>query len=210
MYPPYSETMPVSHGRMARAPAPVEACGKKVLLDMGSGSLSQLQRTEDLAALDMIVVSHCISTHMGDLFCAKYQLETRRAWGETVPKIPLLAPAWRRSGPGRSLAQGKCLTSARVDDGACFTLGGIRLTFIRLEHFGGIVRPAAFCTGQKNIGLFCRLRPVPAAAGTCKGRRCLLCEAPLTGAAGRAEPPLICLQRPRAFLLPSTMHSGCC
>ena len=85
----------------------VEACGKKVLLDMGSGSLSQLQRTEDLAALDMIVVSHLHFDHMGDLFCAKYQLETRRAWGETVPKIPLLAP------PGRSLAQGKCLTSAR-------------------------------------------------------------------------------------------------
>ena len=34
----------------------VEACGKKILLDMGSGSLSQLLRAEDIAKLDMIVL----------------------------------------------------------------------------------------------------------------------------------------------------------
>ena len=179
----------------------VEACGKKVLLDMGSGSLSQLQRTEDLAALDMIVVSHLHFDHMGDLFCAKYQLETRRAWGETVPKIPLLAPPmpqWAR----QELGAGEVFDICEVGDGACFTLGGIRLTFIRLEH---LVESYGLrlCTGQKTLAYARNCRHLQRAPMSFCARQ------PLPGAAGPSRATTY-LQRPRAFLLPSTMQSGCC
>ena len=142
----------------------VEACGKKVLLDMGSGSLSQLQRTEDLAALDMIVVSHLHFDHMGDLFCAKYQLETRRAWGETVPKIPLLAPPmpqWAR----QELGAGEVFLPTPACARSC-------------RHL------------QRAPMSFCARQPLPGAAGPSRATTYL--------------------QRPRAFLLPSTMQSGCC
>ena len=163
----------------------VEACGKKVLLDMGSGSLSQLQRTEDLAALDMIVVSHLHFDHMGDLFCAKYQLETRRAWGETVPKIPLLAPPmpqWAR----QELGAGEVFDICEVGDGACFTLGGIRLTFIRLEH---LVESYGLrlCTGQKTLAYSADTGLCPHLPALAKGADAFLCEATLTGGSGAEQ-----------------------
>ena len=67
---------------------------------MGNGSLAKLQKDVDLAALDLIAISHLHFDHFGDLFCAKYQLESRRACGEAIPRIPLLTPrlaAWARA-----------------------------------------------------------------------------------------------------------------
>ena len=78
----------------------IEADGGRILLDMGNGSLAKLQKDVDLAALDLIVISHLHFDHFGDLFCAKYQLESRRACGEAIPRIPLLTPrlpAWARA-----------------------------------------------------------------------------------------------------------------
>ena len=56
----------------------IEAEGRRILLDMGNGSLAKLQKDVDLAALDLIAISHLHFDHFGDLFCAKYQLESRR------------------------------------------------------------------------------------------------------------------------------------
>ena len=70
----------------------IEAEGRRILLDMGNGSLAKLQKDVDLAALDLIAISHLHFDHFGDLFCAKYQLESRRACGEAIPRIPLLTP----------------------------------------------------------------------------------------------------------------------
>ena len=70
----------------------IEAEGRRILLDMGNGSLAKLQKDVDLAALDLIAISHLHFDHFGDLFCAKYQLESRRACGEAIPRT--LAGAW--------------------------------------------------------------------------------------------------------------------
>jgi len=70
----------------------LEAENKKILIDMGNGSTAKIQQKMDLAQLDAIVISHLHFDHFGDLFCAKYQLETRAACGEKIKKIPLLIP----------------------------------------------------------------------------------------------------------------------
>ena len=56
----------------------VEAAGKKILLDMGNGSLTKLRKKIDLAELDLIVISHLHFDHFGDLFCAKYHLKPEK------------------------------------------------------------------------------------------------------------------------------------
>ena len=48
----------------------IEAEGRRILLDMGNGSLAKLQKDVDLAALDLIAISHLHFDHFGDLFCA--------------------------------------------------------------------------------------------------------------------------------------------
>jgi len=65
---------------------------KKILLDIGNGSVAKIKQKVDPAALDVIVITHLHFDHFGDLFCLKYQLETRKAYGEDIHKITLLIP----------------------------------------------------------------------------------------------------------------------
>ena len=67
--------------------------GKRILLDMGNGSAAKLQKHLPLTQLDAIIISHLHFDHFGDLFCAKYALETKRAYGENLKPIPLFIPA---------------------------------------------------------------------------------------------------------------------
>lgn len=111
----------------------VEAAGKRILLDMGNASLTQLQKRLDLKELDLILLSHLHFDHFGDLFCAKYQMETRAAQGEELRAIPLLAPAlpdWAAA----ELLPGGVFGLRTVTDGFSLACGGVRLTFTRVEH----------------------------------------------------------------------------
>lgn len=111
----------------------VQAGTKRILLDMGCGSLAKLQCGADLASLDLIVISHLHFDHFGDLFCAKYQLESRMAYGETLRPIPLLAPAlpgWAQ----KELCPGGVFEPHAVTDGFDFSLGEVQLTFVQNVH----------------------------------------------------------------------------
>ena len=104
----------------------IEADGGRILLDMGNGSLAKLQKDVDLAALDLIVISHLHFDHFGDLFCAKYQLESRRACGEAIPRIPLLTPrlpAWARA----ELCTNDVFEPHVIEDGLRFRMGDAAL-----------------------------------------------------------------------------------
>ena len=111
----------------------VEACGKKILMDMGNGSLAKIRQKIDLAALDAIVISHLHFDHFGDLFCAKYHLETRKAYGENIRKIPLLIPKlpdWAAA----ELCTNDVFEIFTVTDGRSFCFGGLEISFIELVH----------------------------------------------------------------------------
>ncbi|MEI3014382.1 MAG: MBL fold metallo-hydrolase [Ruthenibacterium lactatiformans] len=111
----------------------IEADGGRILLDMGNGSLAKLQKDVDLAALDLIVISHLHFDHFGDLFCAKYQLESRRACGEAIPRIPLLTPrlpAWARAEP----CTNDVFEPHVIEDGLRFRMGDAALEFIGTVH----------------------------------------------------------------------------
>ena len=70
--------------------------GKRILLDMGNGSAAKLQKHLPLTQLDAIIISHLHFDHFGDLFCAKYALETKRK-SEAYPAVyPRLAAMGKR------------------------------------------------------------------------------------------------------------------
>lgn len=111
----------------------VEAEGKKILLDMGNGSLAKIRQNVDLADLDIIVISHLHFDHFGDLFCAKYHLETRKAYGENIRKILLLIPQlpdWAAA----ELYTNEVFDIHTISDGALFKFDKLEISFVELVH----------------------------------------------------------------------------
>lgn len=111
----------------------LETCGKRILIDMGCGSLSQLQKYSDLKDLDLIVLSHLHFDHFGDIFCAKYQLETRKAYGEEIIPIPLLCPAlpeWA----AQELLTGNIFDYKEVKDHWKYDFDNIGFEFFLVPH----------------------------------------------------------------------------
>ena len=74
---------PVGVGTAYSAPGVDQACflvevaGKRILLDLGAGSLNRLQQQIDPVDLDLILISHLHPDHCIDLF----SLQVYLAWG---------------------------------------------------------------------------------------------------------------------------------
>lgn len=156
----------------------VEAGGKRISLDMGNGSLAKLQKDIDLASLDMIVISHLHFDHFGDLFCAKYQLESRRAYGEAIPKIPLLAPrlpAWAQA----ELCTNEVFEPHVIEDGLRFCLGDVALEFTGTVHLIESYGVRLSAEG-KTLAYSGDAGACPQLARIAAGADLFLCEATLT------------------------------
>lgn len=50
----------------------IECCGKKILLDAGSGCLSRLQGYCSLDEIDMVILTHLHADHCADMFVLRY------------------------------------------------------------------------------------------------------------------------------------------
>ncbi|HHW21425.1 MAG TPA: MBL fold metallo-hydrolase [Clostridiaceae bacterium] len=111
----------------------LETAADKILMDMGNGSMAKLQRKIDLSSLDIIIISHLHFDHMADLFCAKYQLETRRAKGEKIDPVILIAPMlpdWARE----ELLNNNVFRYIEISDGMVYPLGKGRIIFTKVVH----------------------------------------------------------------------------
>ena len=156
----------------------IEAEGRRILLDMGNASLAKLQKDVDLAALDLIAISHLHFDHFGDLFCAKYQLESRRACGEAIPRIPLLTPrlpAWARA----ELCTNDVFEPHVIEDGLRFRMGDAALEFIGTVHlvesYGVRLKAEGRTLAYSGDAGVC-----PQLARVAAGADLFLCEATLT------------------------------
>ncbi len=88
-------------GRCGAYPLPGEATsgyllqsgGKNILIDCGSGVLSNLQRFVPIPSLDMLILSHLHHDHQADLPILKYAIGMLRRFGTAVPDLPVYLPA---------------------------------------------------------------------------------------------------------------------
>ncbi len=89
-------------GRYGPYPAPGGACssylletkGVKLLLDLGSGTLSRLLSICPLEEIDAILLSHLHSDHMADMLILRYALQQMHAAGKRVPyPMTVVCPA---------------------------------------------------------------------------------------------------------------------
>lgn len=70
----------------------VEADGKKILMDMGNGSIFNLKKLYGVDEIDAIILTHHHFDHFSDILLMRYEREGRKYMGEDVKSIPLYTP----------------------------------------------------------------------------------------------------------------------
>ena len=100
---------------------------------MGNGSAAKLQKHLPLTQLDAIIISHLHFDHFGDLFCAKYALETKRAYGENLKPIPLFIPALPQWA-SEELCTNDVFQIHTIKDGAAYDFDEVHFTFFAVKH----------------------------------------------------------------------------
>lgn len=111
----------------------VEVDKKRILIDMGNGSIAKLQQKWDIWEIDMIIISHLHFDHMADLFPFKYAIETKKALGEEIKKIDLLipeTPQWITE----EITINEVFNIINIYNGTVYELNNIRIEFKKVEH----------------------------------------------------------------------------
>lgn len=129
-------------GKYGPFPAPGGACSgyllecgqRRLLLDLGSGTLSRLLQIVPKLQIDAILLSHLHSDHMGDLLILRYALQQYNARGRNVP-MPLTVIA-----PDTPEEEYRLLTGSGVyditvaQDNLRARIGDISITLHRMTH----------------------------------------------------------------------------
>lgn len=129
-------------GKYGPFPGPGGACSGyllesgdvRLVLDMGSGTLSRLFQQGGITGLNGILLSHLHSDHMGDLMILRYALQQFRARGREVP-IPLFvaAPAEPEQ-EYRQLSACGMYDMMPIADGMTIRIGELSIKFQRMIH----------------------------------------------------------------------------
>ena len=70
----------------------IQIAGKNILIDCGSGVLSNLFRYIPLNRIDAIILTHLHADHLSDIYVLKYALQMNKQNGLDIHPIPLFAP----------------------------------------------------------------------------------------------------------------------
>lgn len=129
-------------GKYGPFPAPGGACSgyllecgqRRLLLDLGSGTLSRLLELVPTLQIDAVLLSHLHSDHMGDLLILRYALQQYKARGRDVP-MPLAVIA-----PDAPEEEYRLLTGSGVYDVTVARdklrarIGDVSITLHRMTH----------------------------------------------------------------------------
>ncbi|HEX9823880.1 MAG TPA: MBL fold metallo-hydrolase [Actinomycetota bacterium] len=112
--------------------------GFTVWIDLGSGTLANLQRHQDLYDVDAVMVSHRHPDHLVDLFA--YYIARLYGPPEPSPEIPLFAPPEvleRAHAFVSDSSEGgleRAFDRREVDPGSSFEVGPFRVRTARMAH----------------------------------------------------------------------------
>ena len=107
--------------------------GLTVLLDCGNGILSRLQQFCDLEKLDLIILSHLHSDHMGDMLILRYALQILKKANIRTNPIKVLAPKTPQE-EFSMLFRENVFDIAPIEDGMHVTVGNTTFEFFVVSH----------------------------------------------------------------------------
>ncbi|HBQ64365.1 MAG TPA: MBL fold metallo-hydrolase [Clostridiales bacterium] len=111
----------------------VEAAGRRILLDCGSGVLSALQQHLPLSGLDAIVLSHLHYDHFSDLLVFQYFMQLSVKSGLMAGPMPVWGPGTPQ--PHKSLlVASEYLDYTEITQQSRLDIGGVQLSFFRTAH----------------------------------------------------------------------------
>lgn len=111
----------------------LEIAGRYILIDCGSGVLSNLFKRIELTQLDAIVITHLHADHISDIQVLKYAVDLSRKYGIERPPIPVFAPTTPAEIVDSLQSEGN-LIIGNLNDKTELNLYGARLEAIRMDH----------------------------------------------------------------------------
>jgi ribonuclease BN (tRNA processing enzyme) len=107
--------------------------GKNIVIDMGSGALSQLQKILPIKDIDALLLSHLHADHMGDALTLRYALDVDKRLGRRSDPLPVYLPAEPTAEAGLLAAHG--MVSAHfLSDGMHVRLFDMDVVFSQMPH----------------------------------------------------------------------------
>lgn len=161
----------------------------RIWLDAGTGTFGALQRVADYTRLEALVLSHIHPDHCLDFY--PFYI-ARRFHPEELPRLPVYGPPGIREVlAGLMVGEGiekidRVFDFRAVDEGDEVEVGGLRLTFARMDH--PIHTLAVRAEGAGTLTYSADTGPGSDLAGFARGSDMLLCEA--TYQEGRAGAPV--------------------
>lgn len=111
----------------------LEAAGKRLLIDCGSGVLASLQRHCPIDRLDGVILTHLHSDHMGDMLVLRYALPYFLGKGLMKAPLPVFLPATPENVAETILTDGS-FDAQLVKGGDTAEFQGLSLSFFRVRH----------------------------------------------------------------------------
>lgn len=138
----------------------VEAAGKKILMDMGNGSIFNLKKTAGIEEIDAIILTHHHFDHFADILLMRYEREGRKYMGEEVKPIPLYTPKmpdWLFE----QLDKSQTFDFHFIEKDETVMIGELSIDFIRVLH---LMETYAVRISEKD-----RVMTYSADTGLCQG-----------------------------------------
>ncbi len=142
-------------GRNGPFPAPGGGCSSyllqtnaaNILLDCGSGCLSNLQRYAGLTDISAVVLSHLHYDHMGDMLPLKYALSAYTKFGLKLNKLPVFLPS-EPANVFAHLSDCENFELIPIEDGMTAKVEDVFLTFCAMTHPVPCFATKAVCEGK--------------------------------------------------------------
>lgn len=106
---------------------------KNILIDCGSGVLSNLFRFIPVESLDAVILTHLHHDHISDIQVLRYAIDLSRRYERPVKQIPVFAPATPEL-LSTSLQSDGNLIVGHINHGTELNMFGATVRFYAMEH----------------------------------------------------------------------------
>ncbi len=106
---------------------------RHILIDCGSGVLSNLFRLIRLEQLDAVILTHLHQDHISDMQVLKYAIDLTRLYGTDLAAIPVIAPATPEAVAATLQSDGNLIVG-QINAGSDLIMYGAQVRFLAMDH----------------------------------------------------------------------------
>jgi ribonuclease BN (tRNA processing enzyme) len=112
----------------------LETSKGKLLLDCGSGVISQLQKYMPLKELDAILISHLHEDHISDIGVVHYAFALFQRLGERQTPLPIYIPTRTPTSLAKRVSYKQGVDVKHIGPESTLELIGVKISFLETDH----------------------------------------------------------------------------